>query len=127
MSNLAPHEPLLDREGFFLHRLTMFDIGVVPTIHIADITYIGTAERRLYLGCARDVFTCELVGYAMGRRMTQDVAPQARRCVERNTRQTPGLVHNSIRALSTFRRRRSLRKLAKQRWLPASGLRQLVA
>jgi len=99
----------------------MFDIGVVPTIHIADITYIGTAERRLYLGCARDVFTCELVGYAMGRRMTQDVAPQARRCVERNTRQTPGLVHNSIRALSTFRRRRSLRKLAKQRWLPASG------
>lgn len=35
-----------------------------------DITYIATDEGWLYLAGLKDVFTCEIVGYAMGERMT---------------------------------------------------------
>lgn len=35
-----------------------------------DITYVATGEGRLYMAGVKDVFTCELVGYAMDERMT---------------------------------------------------------
>ncbi len=34
---------------------------------VTDIAYISTGEGWLYLAGVKDVFTCELVGYAMGR------------------------------------------------------------
>jgi putative transposase len=36
-----------------------------------DITYLSTGEGWLYLAGVKDGFTCELVGYAMGARLTQ--------------------------------------------------------
>ena len=38
---------------------------------VTAITYVATGEGWLYLAGIKDVFTCELVGYAMGERMTQ--------------------------------------------------------
>lgn len=35
-----------------------------------DITYIATAEGWLYLAGIKDLYTCEVVGHAMGARMT---------------------------------------------------------
>jgi transposase InsO family protein len=46
-------------------------------VWVTDITYIPTAEGWLYLAGLKDVFTCEIVGYAMGERMTQDLTAQA--------------------------------------------------
>jgi transposase InsO family protein len=33
---------------------------------VTDITYVPTTEGLLYVAGVKDVFTCELVGYAMG-------------------------------------------------------------
>ena len=40
---------------------------------VSDITYVSTDEGWLYLAGIKDVFTCEMVGYAMGSRMTQEL------------------------------------------------------
>jgi putative transposase len=39
---------------------------------VSDITYVATDEGWLYLAGIKDVFTCEMVGYALGARMTQE-------------------------------------------------------
>ena len=44
---------------------------------VTDITYISTDEGWLYLAGVKDVFTCEIVGYALGERMTQALTGQA--------------------------------------------------
>ena len=42
-----------------------------------DIMYIATAEGWLYLAGVKDQCTCEIVGYAMSARMTQELAISA--------------------------------------------------
>ena len=42
-----------------------------------DITYIATDKGWLYLAGLKDVFNCEIVGYAMGDRMTTELVSQA--------------------------------------------------
>jgi putative transposase len=64
---------------------------------VTDITYIWTDEGWLYLAGVKDVFTCELVGYAMGARMTQELTAQALWRAVRNKRPAPGLIHHSDR------------------------------
>jgi len=50
---------------------------------VTDITYIATDEGWLYLAGIKDVFTCELVGYAIGERMTQGLTEGAlARCAQ---------------------------------------------
>lgn len=38
-----------------------------------DLTYVATQEGWLYLAGIKDVYTCEIVGYAMGERMTKEL------------------------------------------------------
>jgi len=66
-------------------------------VWVTDITYIPTAEGWLYLAGLKDVFTCEIVGYAMGERMTQDLTAQALWRAIANKRPAPGLIHHSDR------------------------------
>ena len=40
---------------------------------VTDITYIPTNEGWLYLAGIKDIYTCEIVGYALGERMTKDL------------------------------------------------------
>lgn len=42
-------------------------------VWITDMTYIFTDEGWLYLAGVKDVFTCEIVGYALGIRLTQEL------------------------------------------------------
>jgi transposase InsO family protein len=51
---------------------------------VSDITYVPTDEGWLYLAGLKDVFTCELVGYAMGARMKQGLTVRALRRAARN-------------------------------------------
>jgi putative transposase len=46
-------------------------------VWVTDITYIPTHEGWLYLAGIKDVFSCEIVGYAMGERMTQELTARA--------------------------------------------------
>lgn len=40
---------------------------------VSDITYIWTAEDWFYLAGVKDLYTKELVGYAINKRMTADL------------------------------------------------------
>jgi transposase InsO family protein len=66
-------------------------------VWVTDITYVSTGEGWLYLAGVKDVFTCEIVGYAMGERMTQGLTAQALWKAVRNKRPAPGLIHHSDR------------------------------
>jgi putative transposase len=46
-------------------------------VWITDIKYIPTAEGWLYLAGHKDLFTGEVVGYAMGERMTKSLVSQS--------------------------------------------------
>ncbi|SVH79724.1 IS600 ORF2 [Shigella flexneri] len=46
-------------------------------VWVADLTYVATQEGWLYLAGIKDVYTCEIVGYAMGERMTKELTGKA--------------------------------------------------
>lgn len=64
---------------------------------LTDITYLPTREGWLYLAGVKDVFTCEIVGYAMDERMTQELTARALWQAVRNKRPPAGLIHHSDR------------------------------
>jgi transposase InsO family protein len=64
---------------------------------VTDITYVPTAEGWLYLAGIKDLFTCEVVGHAMGARMTTELVTQALRMAVWAKRPRPGLLHHSDR------------------------------
>jgi transposase InsO family protein len=66
-------------------------------VYVTDITYISTGEGWLYLAGVKDVFTCEIVGYAMGDRMTQALTAQALWRAVANKRPPAGVIHHSDR------------------------------
>ena len=66
-------------------------------VWVTDITYIPTGEGWLYLAGIKDLCTCEIVGYAMGERMTQELVGQALFRAVRAKRPAPGLIHHSDR------------------------------
>lgn len=68
-------------------------------IWVTDITYVPTVEGWLYLAGIKDLFTCEIVGYAMDARMTTDLVLQALRRAVGAKRPRPGLLHHSDRGV----------------------------
>ena len=64
---------------------------------MTDIPYIPTSEGWLYLAGIKDVFTCEIVGYAMADRMTQTLTAQAVWKAVQHKRPPIGLIHHSDR------------------------------
>ena len=64
---------------------------------VTDITYIPTQEGWLYLAGVKDLHTCEIVGYAMGARMTQELTGQALIRAVKHHRPDAGLIHHSDR------------------------------
>jgi putative transposase len=66
-------------------------------VWVTDITYIPTGEGWLYLAGIKDLFTCEIVGYAMNERMTQELTGRALFRAVQQKRPTAGLIHHSDR------------------------------
>jgi putative transposase len=66
-------------------------------VWVTDITYIATQEGWLYLAGVKDLHTCEIVGYAMGARMTQELTGQALIRAVKCKRPVAGLIHHSDR------------------------------
>jgi putative transposase len=62
---------------------------------VTDITYIATDEGWLYLAGVKDLFSGEVVGYAMSERMTKSLVMKAlfRACATK--RPGKGLIHHS--------------------------------
>jgi len=66
-------------------------------VWVNDLTYIATGEGWLYLAGIKDVFTCEIVGCAMGERMTPDLPGRALFRAVQQHRPPVGIIHHSDR------------------------------
>jgi putative transposase len=66
-------------------------------IWLSDITYIPTGEGWLYLAGHKDLFTGEIVGYAMAERMTKNLVIQSLLRALATKRPEAGLIHHSDR------------------------------
>jgi putative transposase len=86
--NLPVAENLLNQQ---------FQVNEPNKVWLSDITYIPTGEGWLYLAGHKDLFNHEIVGYAMGERMTKNLISQSLfRAVEAK-RPAKGLTHHSDR------------------------------
>ena len=74
-----------------------FTVKVPNQAWVTDITYIPTDEGWLYLAGVKDLFSGELVGYAMSNRMTTPLVMQALFRAVAAKRPEKGLLHHSDR------------------------------
>jgi putative transposase len=66
-------------------------------IWVSDITYIPTEEGWLYLAGHKDLFTGEIVGYAMGSRISKSLVSQSLFKAVATKRPGSGVLHHSDR------------------------------
>lgn len=66
-------------------------------VWVTDMTYVPTDEGWLYLAGIKDLYTRQLVGYAMGTRMTKALVAQALFQAVAIQRPPAGLIHHSDR------------------------------
>mgnify|MGYP000935367172 FL=1 len=74
-----------------------FNIDGPGKVYGTDITYIPTGEGWLYLAGVKDFGSMEIVGYAMGPRMTKELVHVALEKALRYRRPEPGCIHHSDR------------------------------
>jgi transposase InsO family protein len=66
-------------------------------VWVADITYIPTNEGWLFLAAIKDLYTCEIVGWAMDKQMTKQLVIDALRAAYWRKKPKAGLMHHSDR------------------------------
>jgi putative transposase len=74
-----------------------FQVEEPNKVWLSDITYIPTDEGWLYLAGHKDLFNGEIVGYAMGERLTRNLVSQSLFRSMIAKRPTKGLLHHSDR------------------------------
>jgi len=74
-----------------------FEATTPNAIWLSDITYIPTEEGWLYLAGHKDIFTGEIVGYAMSSRITKTLVSQSLFRAVTAKRPGSGLIHHSDR------------------------------
>ena len=74
-----------------------FDISRPNEAWVSDITYIWTNEGWLYLAGVKDLYTKEIVGYAINKRMTADLVGRALNMAIKNKRPSQALIVHSDR------------------------------
>ncbi len=74
-----------------------FEAAAPNQVYVTDITYIPTDEGWLYLAGHKDIFTGEIVGYAMGARMSKSLITQSLFRAVSAKRPAKGLIHHSDR------------------------------
>lgn len=74
-----------------------FEATAPNEIWLSDISHIPTEEGWLYLAGHKDLFTGEIVGYAMGNRITRNLASESLFKAVAAKRPGAGLIHHSDR------------------------------
>jgi len=74
-----------------------FGAAAPNNVWVSDITYIPTDEGWLYLAGHKDIFNGEIVGYAMGERITKSLVSQSLFRAVAAQRPAEGLIHHSDR------------------------------
>ena len=75
-----------------------FDVEAPNRVWVTDIAYIATDEGWLYLAGVKDLFSGELLGYAMSKRMTTPLVMQGLFRAVVAKRPENGLLHHSDRS-----------------------------
>jgi transposase InsO family protein len=74
-----------------------FQIEQPNRVWAGDITYVWTTEGWLYLAVVLDLYSRIVIGWAMGHRLTVDLAERALTMAVANRKPTAGLLHHSDR------------------------------
>ena len=74
-----------------------FSIMEPGVVYETDITYIATDEGWLYLAGVKDFGSREIIGHAMGERMTKELVHEALRKALFYRKPKPGCIHHSDR------------------------------
>jgi len=74
-----------------------FEALLPNRIWVSDITYISTDEGWLYCAAHKDLFNGEIVGYALGSRITKDLVIKSLLMAETMKKPGEGLIHHSDR------------------------------
>jgi transposase InsO family protein len=74
-----------------------FKVYEPNTVWVSDITYVPTDEGWLYLAGHKDLFNGEIVGYAMGERLSKNLVGQSLLRAVATKRPEKGLLHHSDR------------------------------
>jgi len=74
-----------------------FKVAAPNKVWVSDITYVPTDEGWLYVAGHKDLFTGNIVGYAMGERLTKNLVSQSLFKAVAAKRPAEGLIHHSDR------------------------------
>jgi transposase InsO family protein len=74
-----------------------FKVTAPNKVWVSDITYVPTDEGWLYVAAHKDLFTADIVGYAMGERLTRNLVSQSLFKAVAAKRPAKGLIHHSDR------------------------------
>jgi transposase InsO family protein len=74
-----------------------FEVSEPNKVWLSDITYIPTDEGWLYLAGHKDLFHGEIVGYAMGERLTKNLVSESLFRAIESKHPNKGLLHHSDR------------------------------
>ena len=74
-----------------------FETVLPNRVWVSDITYISTDEGWLYCAAHKDLFNGEIVGYALGSRITKDLVIKSLLMAEAMKKPGEGLIHHSDR------------------------------
>ena len=74
-----------------------FTVEAPNRVWAGDLTYVWTLEGWLYLAVLLDLYSRRVVGWAMGQRLTVELAEQALTMALANRAPTAGLLHHSDR------------------------------
>ena len=74
-----------------------FKVSRPNAVWLSDITYVPTDEGWLYLAGHKDIFSGEIVGYAMGERLTRNLVGESLLRAIAAKRPARGLIHHSDR------------------------------
>jgi putative transposase len=74
-----------------------FEASLPNQVWVSDITYVATREGWLYCAAHKDLFNGEIVGYALGERITKDLVVSSLLMAIQRKQPNPGLIHHSDR------------------------------
>jgi putative transposase len=76
-----------------------FSVTAPNQVWVSDLSYITTEEGWLYCAAHKDLFNGEIVGYALGSRITADLVRQSLLKAVTLKRPSKGLIHHSDRGI----------------------------
>lgn len=85
--------------GYAPNRIAGMQVTDINQVWVADITYIRVRCGFVYLSAVMDLFSRNVVGWAISRRIDSELCKTALRCAIAQRKPLPGLVHHSDRGV----------------------------